>query len=51
MEAEYASESPFLNYGIDLADMAELEKGIPVTHESNFVLETDIQVGQKKQEV
>ena len=42
MEAHYAAEHPFLNYGIDLADMAEMEKGIMVTNEANFMLENDI---------
>ena len=48
MEAQSAVTSPFLNYGCDLREMAALEKGIRVNHESAFIVESDIKVDPKK---
>lgn len=41
----YAKEFPFVDYGIDLALMAELEKGVRITRLSNVPTDTD-QVNQ-----
>ena len=42
MEAEmmYASEFPFVDYGIDLEVMAEMEKGVRITRLSNVPTDT-----------
>lgn len=50
MEALSAVDSPFLNYGCDLREMAALEKGIEVNHESKFIVESDLKVDPKKQQ-
>jgi hypothetical protein len=49
MEALYASEFPFLTYGQDLREMAELEKGIEVTQDTKFMVEPDLKVDKKRQ--
>ena len=41
LEALYASEYHFLEYGMDLGTMAELEKGIRVEKLTRYVLESD----------
>lgn len=52
LEALYASQYPFLNYGADLDVMAELEKGIKVERlTDNGTRESDMKiVKEKKQE-
>lgn len=36
VEALYAAEYPFVNYGIDLHTMAELEKGVRVERLTHY---------------
>ena len=44
LEALYARDYPFLNYGIDLKTMAELEKGVRVDRLTYGSKESDCKV-------
>lgn len=48
LEALYASDYPFINYGVDIATMAELEKGIRVERLTHYNVDSDCKVGKEK---
>lgn len=45
LEMLYARDFPFVDYGIDLQDMAEAEKGVRMTKLSGVPTDTDKAIG------